>query len=79
MAAGFIAVVQRCGGHDIMWKRSRFVAYSSRKDNARREENVSSPFLLVCSRRRDLSLRSKKPASATQAKPVYADVFQVVA
>ena len=80
MAAGFIVVVHRCGGHDIMWNlRSRFVAHSSRKDNARRGENVSSPFLLVCARRRDFSLRSKKPVSATQAKPVYADVFPVVA
>ena len=26
MAAGFIVVVHRCGGHDVMWKRSRFVA-----------------------------------------------------
>ena len=63
-----------------MWKRSRFVvAYRPREDNARREENASSPFLPLRARRRDFSLRSKKPASATQAKPVYADVFPVVA
>lgn len=77
MAAGFIVVVHRYGGHDIMWKRSRFVAYSSRKDNARREENVSSPFLPLPARSRVFSLRSKKPA--TQAKFFYADVFPVVA
>ena len=79
MAAGFIVVVHRCGGHDVMWKRSRFVAYRPREDNARREENASSPFLPLCARRRNISLRSKKPASATQDKPVYADVFPVVA
>ena len=81
MAAGFIVVVHRCGGHDVMWKRSRFVAYRPREDNARREENASSPdpFLPLRARRRDFSLRCKKPASATQAKPVYADVFPVVA
>ena len=78
MTAGFIVVVHRCGGHDVMWKRSSFVAYRPREDNARREENQASPpFLPLRARPRDFSLRSKKPA--TQAKPVYADVFTVVA
>ena len=77
MAAGFILVVHRCGGPDFM--SCRFVAYRPREDNARRGENDSSPFLLLRVRPRDFSLRSKKPASSTQDKPVYADVFPVVA
>ena len=77
MAAGFILVVHRCGGPDFM--SCRFVAYRPREDNARRGENDSSPFLPLRVRPRDFSLRSKKPASSTQAKPVYADVFPVVA
>ena len=77
MAAGFILVVHRCGGPDFM--SCRFVAYRPREDNARRGENDSSPFLPLRVRPRDFSLRSKKPASSKQAKPVYADVFPVVA